>query len=120
MNNENNTIHEFDFNLICEYFSLIERQGPGSIDSTKKALGFIDKLSSNSKILDIGCGTGFQTIVLAKNTIAEITAIDLFPKFIEILNKNVKNLNFQNKITSLVASMNNLPFSNEEFDVIWS
>lgn len=30
MSNENKTIHEFDFNLICEYFSNVERQGPGS------------------------------------------------------------------------------------------
>ena len=25
MSNENKTIHEFDFNLICEYFSNVER-----------------------------------------------------------------------------------------------
>lgn len=30
MSNKNKTIHEFDFNLICEYFSNVERQGPGS------------------------------------------------------------------------------------------
>jgi len=30
MSTEQNTIHEFDFNLICEYFSMFERQGPGS------------------------------------------------------------------------------------------
>jgi|GEM_PF-5157570 len=29
-NQENNSIHDFDFSLICEYFSLIKRQGPGS------------------------------------------------------------------------------------------
>ncbi|NMD03361.1 MAG: SAM-dependent methyltransferase, partial [Bacteroidales bacterium] len=27
MSNENKSIHEFDFNLICEYFSAMERQG---------------------------------------------------------------------------------------------
>ena len=27
MSNENKTIHEFDFNLICEYFLNTERQG---------------------------------------------------------------------------------------------
>ena len=31
MSNENNkSIHDFDFNLICEFFSYMERQGPGS------------------------------------------------------------------------------------------
>ena len=26
MSNENKSIHEFDFNLICEYFASVERQ----------------------------------------------------------------------------------------------
>ena len=26
MSNENKSIHEFDFSLICEYFSSVERQ----------------------------------------------------------------------------------------------
>ncbi len=38
MNEENKNIHEFDVKLICDYFSHIKRQGPGSTASTKKAL----------------------------------------------------------------------------------
>ena len=34
MGNENTSIHEFDFDLICEYFSTVERQGPGSPEVT--------------------------------------------------------------------------------------
>ena len=30
MSEEQKSIHEFDLNLICEYFSNLERQGPGS------------------------------------------------------------------------------------------
>ena len=45
MSNKNKTIHEFDFNFICEYFSRLERQGPGSPEATLKALGFIDNLT---------------------------------------------------------------------------
>ena len=41
MSNENKTIHEFDFNLICEYFSNVERQGPGSPEATLKVLSTI-------------------------------------------------------------------------------
>ena len=42
MSNENKSIHEFDYQLICDYFSRIERQGPGSPEVTVKALSFID------------------------------------------------------------------------------
>ena len=41
-NDENvSSIHEFDFSLICEYFSSISRQGPGSDESTLRALSMI-------------------------------------------------------------------------------
>lgn len=62
MSNENKSIHEFDFNLICEYFASVERQGPGSREVTLKALSFIDNLNEHSRIADLGCGTGWQTI----------------------------------------------------------
>jgi hypothetical protein len=34
MSEENKNIHDFDFDLICEYFSQFERQGPGSPEVT--------------------------------------------------------------------------------------
>jgi hypothetical protein len=52
MSNENSSIHEFDFNLICEYFSSIERQGPGSPEVTIKALSFIEGLTVKSRYAD--------------------------------------------------------------------
>ena len=58
MGNENTSIHEFDFDLICEYFSTVERQGPGSPEVTLKALSFIDGLTDTARIADMGCGTG--------------------------------------------------------------
>ena len=50
MNNENQTIHEFDLNIIYEYFSNTERQGPGSPEETLKALSFINGLTKNPKL----------------------------------------------------------------------
>ena len=120
MSNEIKSIHEFDVNLICEYYSSVERQGPGSPEITIKALSFIDNLSEESRIVDIGCGTGGQTMVMAQNTSGHITGIDLFPAFIDIFNYNAKKLNLQDKVDGIVGSMDNLPFKNEELDLIWS
>jgi hypothetical protein len=50
MSDQNKLIHEFYFQLICEYFSSLERQGPGSPEVTIKALSFIDNLSNVSRI----------------------------------------------------------------------
>jgi ubiquinone/menaquinone biosynthesis C-methylase UbiE len=120
MSKENKSIHEFDFNLICEYFSSIERQGPGSPEVTVKALSFIDNLTNESCIADIGCGTGGQTLVLAQHTPGHITGIDLFPKFIDLLHVKAGKLNLQDRINGVVGSMDSLPFQNEELDLIWS
>jgi ubiquinone/menaquinone biosynthesis C-methylase UbiE len=120
MSNENKSIHEFDFNLICEYFSSLERQGPGSPEVTIKALSFIDDLTRKSRIADIGCGTGGQTMVLAKQSPGHITGIDLFPAFIDLFNLNAGKLNLQDRVKGVVGSMHNLTFQNEELDLIWS
>lgn len=120
MSNENKSIHEFDFNLICEYFSSLERQGPGSPEVTVKALSFIENLTNKSRIVDIGCGTGGQTMVLARNAPGQITGIDLFPTFIDLFNFNARKLNLQDRIKGIVGSMDKLPFQNEELDLIWS
>lgn len=121
MSKENiKTIHEFDFSLICEYFSNVERQGPGSPQATIKALGFIDNLTPQSRIADIGCGTGGQTMTLAQNVSGQITGLDLFPEFINKFNRNAHTLGFSNRVKGIVGSMNSLPFEKEYFDLIWS
>ncbi|MDL2231120.1 class I SAM-dependent methyltransferase [Porphyromonadaceae bacterium OttesenSCG-928-L07] len=121
MSNEYKTIHDFDLNLICEYFSNVERQGPGSPEVTIKALSFIDNLPEHSSIADIGCGTGGQTMTLAQHIPGLITGLDLFPDFIRIFNRNAEQLNLHKRVKGVVGSMTDaLPFEQESLDLIWS
>jgi len=120
MNNENKSIHEFDLELICDYFSTLERQGPGSPEITIKALSFIDNLNDKSRIADIGCGSGGQTMVLAQHAPGNITGIDLFPVFIDLFNRNAEKLNLQERVKGISGSMEDLSFGDEALDLIWS
>ena len=120
MNKENSSIHEFDLNLISEYYSSVDRQGPGSPEITLKALSFVENLTDESRIIDIGCGTGGQTMVLGQHAPGHITGIDLFPRFINIFNSNARKLKLQNKVHGKVGSMDQLSFQREELDLIWS
>lgn len=120
MSNQEKSIHEFDVNLICEYFASMERQGPGSPEATIKALSFIEKLTEQSKIADIGCGTGGQTMTLAEHTNAHIIGLDLFPDFINLFNANAQKMGLQQRVKGQVGSMEALPFEQESLDVIWS
>lgn len=111
---------KLDFDVICDYYTLLDRQGPGSDEITQKALSFIPTLNENSKIADIGCGTGGQTLTLAKHTQGMITALDLFPKFIDSLTQRTQKSNLDHRITGQVGNMENMPFKEEELDLIWS
>lgn len=106
--------------LILEYHKGNQRQGPGSKEATLKALSHIPYLNEKTKILDIGCGSGGQTITLAKNTAAQITAVDMFPQFLETLMKNAKENNLINRIVAKEMLMESLTFKEKSFDVIWS
>lgn len=120
MSNENKTILGFEFNLICEFFTSTNRQGPGSPEMTLKALSFIDNLTKQSRIADLGCGTGGQTMVLAQHAPGQITGIDLYPDFVNIFNRNAEQLGLQDRVKGVVGSMDNLHFEKEELDLIWS
>ncbi|MCL2801541.1 MAG: class I SAM-dependent methyltransferase [Treponema sp.] len=106
--------------LIYESHIGLERQGIGSPEMTIKALSFIDNLNNISKAADLACGTGGQTMVLAKNITGSIIGLDIYPDFINVFNSNVKKLDLQNRVNGIVGSMEDLPFQKEEFDLIWS
>jgi SAM-dependent methyltransferase len=76
--------------------------------------------SRRLKVADIGCGTGASTILLAKELDAEITAVDFLPEFLDELQTRAKEHGVAERIKTLSCSMDALPFSDEEFDVIWS
>ena len=120
MEKEIKLVEGFDYELIIDFYKMVNRQGPGSVEATKKALEFIPHLTPGSKIADIGCGTGGQTLTLAENTEVHITATDLGEGFLNVLKDRAKQAGYESRITTLVASMDNLPFSESEFDLIWS
>lgn len=120
MSNDNQTIHEFDLSIIYDYFSNTERQGPGNPETTRKALSFIDGLTKESIIADIGCGTGGQTMVLAQNTACKIIGVELWPDFIKQFNHNIQQHNLQERVTGIIGDMGDLQFKEGELDLIWS
>lgn len=120
MSEDIKSIHEFDITLLCEYFSNLERQGPGSPEVTLKALSFVENLKQESKIADIGCGSGGQTMVLSQHVEGQVTGVDLFPRFIDLFNNNAASLKLDDRVKGVVGSMDDLFFQDEDLDLIWS
>jgi len=116
MKNEQPTI----LDLIIETHVGLERQGPGSPEMTIKALSFLENLDNISRVADLACGTGGQTMVLAQSITGTITGVDICPDFIDVFNDNARKINLQERVNGIVGSMENLSFQKEEFDLIWS
>jgi len=106
--------------LIIETHVGLKRQGPGSPEMTIKALSFLENLDNISRVADLACGTGGQTMVLAQSITGSITGVDICPDFIDVFNDNARKINLQERVTGIVGSMENLSFQKEEFDLIWS
>jgi len=72
------------------------------------------------KIADIGSGTGTSAMLLARLLNAQITAVDFLPDFLDVLEANFKNKGLTERLSTLNCSMDDLPFNDEEYDLIWS
>ncbi|MBT3806005.1 MAG: methyltransferase domain-containing protein [Desulfobacula sp.] len=110
-----------DFQLLIDLHKRAKRQGPGGDTETKKILGLamIDP-TMPLKIADIGSGTGTSAMLLARLLNAQITAVDFLPDFLDVLEANFKNKGLTERLSTLNCSMDDLPFNDEEYDLIWS
>jgi ubiquinone/menaquinone biosynthesis C-methylase UbiE len=105
--------------VFYEIFEALPRQGPGDAKSTKRALNKLAGLPEHPKILDVGCGTGGQTLVLAKLSTGDITALDNHKPFIDKLKRNARRAGCADKIHCVVGDMAAMSFPKGSFDVIW-
>ena len=105
--------------LFFELFSGLPRQGPGDAASTLRALALVPEVGPDTRILDIGCGTGLQTRVLARNSPASIVAIDNHPPFVDVLNGEARRLGLEARLEARVGDMHHLDFPDASFDLIW-
>jgi ubiquinone/menaquinone biosynthesis C-methylase UbiE len=111
-----------DYTLLIDLHKQGHRQGPGGDAETELSLNIamIDR-DAPLKIADIGCGTGASTLLLAQLLKkSHITAVDFLQDFLDVLKKKAESAGVAERISTLSCSMDDLPFDDEELDVIWS
>ena len=106
--------------LVFSFYEGVERKGPGSEESTLKALSLLDGLPANPRIVEFGCGAGVATIALARSIPCHITAVDIHQPFLDELDRRAVRAGLKDRITTLKANMGSPPFPDESFDVVWS
>ena len=105
--------------LFFEMFSGLPRQGPGDAASTVRALALVPGVGPETRVLDVGCGTGMQTRVLARHCPARFVAIDNHPPFVHELTRQARALGIADRVDARVGDMRRLEFAPASFDLIW-
>jgi SAM-dependent methyltransferase len=109
-----------DLKLLFELFESTPRQGPGSVETTRRALGLLPDSLRIESVLDLGCGTGGSAIVLAEDTAAHVTAVDIHPPFLATLRARAEERGLADRITTVSADMANTASLGDRFDLIWA
>jgi SAM-dependent methyltransferase len=103
-----------------ELFESLPRGGPGTNEYTRRAFNAIPKKLENPFILDIGCGSGVQTIELAKISNGQIIALDNHQPFLAKLMNTARAEGLAEKIITQNISMFDMDFKENTFDIVWS
>ena len=98
----------------------LHQQGPGSDQETSRALGMLPPLAADARILDAGCGPGRQTLVLARDSGAQVLAVDLLPSFVEECARRADAAGLADRIEARVGNMAELDLAPGSLDLIWS
>lgn len=101
-----------------ELFEEIPRQGPGCAEATMRALKLLNDLPDKPEVLDIACGCGMQTLILARELKTKIIAIDNHRPVLERLNLAAAQKGL--KVETREMSMIDMPFDKERFDLLWA
>jgi SAM-dependent methyltransferase len=123
-----------DSNEQTEFFyeifdASLPRLGPGDEASTIKALNMLrsagpryeDKAALRAtRILDLGCGNGGQTVTLARHTEGSILAMDNHQPFLDELQRRTEAAGVSGRIQVSLRDMRSLEKGDGSFDLILS
>lgn len=98
----------------------LPREAPGSRRTTELLLTLAGDLPERSTVVDIGCGTGPATVVLAEITGGEVTAVDLHGPFLSEVTVRAHKAGLADRVRTLQASMDALPLAPGSVDLIWA
>ncbi len=110
-----------DLRLLVDLHIAADRQGPGGTAEARRAIELSGLLNQRGlKVADVGCGTGASTLVLADDLDAQITAVDFVPDFLDVMRSRAAQAGVAERIDTVRASMDSLPFEDGALDAIWS
>lgn len=106
--------------IFLEVYENLPRQGPGNRACAAKALSLCRELRDSPSILDLGCGVGGQTLLLAELTSGSIVAMDNHAPSIERLRRAIAARGLSRRLKAMVGDIADPKQPRASFDLIWS
>ncbi len=104
-----------DYSNIAQYYDKVRITSPDYLRFWSSKIAHYGLIDRNSRVLDIGCGTGRFTLMLAKITSAEVYAVDPSEDMLDEAKKKDK----KKKVTWRKGTAEKLSFPNEYFDCVF-
>lgn len=110
-----------DWDAFFRLHSDLPREAPGADESTREALRRLPPLPERPRLLDLGCGPGRQTLVLARElTTATIVAVDLHEPYVARLRESAEATGLATRIEACRGRMEAVDELPSPVDLIWS
>ncbi len=100
-------------------FAGMEKLGPGANDYTLHVLRLLPKRQFRL-VVDAGCGTGRQTIALARTIGTPVHAIDSYQPFLNDLVRRAEEAKVDQLVKAHHMDMKDIPRVFQDIDLIWS
>src|SRR5918997_6242100 len=107
------------YNPIDLLFGGMEKLGPGGNVHTLNVLRLLPKRRFQL-VVDAGCGTGRQTLVLAKELGTPVHAVDSYEPFLNDLTRRAKAAGIERLIRTHCMDMKDIPGVFQHIDLLWS
>jgi serine/threonine-protein kinase HipA len=101
-------------------FGKAKKLAPGSDADTLKVLAMLPDTNSFQVIVDAGCGTGRQTIALARQLNSTVHAVDLSEAWLNHLSQQAENLGIEHLVKTHCMDMADIPQTFPQIDLLWS
>lgn len=109
-----------EMKIMYEVFEVLPRCGPGTNEATRHAFMECVGLAAGPRVLDIGCGTGMQTIELARISGGNVVALDNHKPFLLQVKDKALKAGVAGQVEIKHQSMTEMEFDERSFDLIWS
>lgn len=103
-----------------ELFANLDRLAPGSADTTRRALALVPDLAARRRALELGCGCGAASLILAETLPGPLVAVDLHAPFIARLRERASMLGLAERIDARVADMRSPGLEPHSVDLVWA